>query len=69
MDGGGGPGGPGGGMNSQPKPQVPQSQMDPILDPAAVMNMQGEGGIRNDLVQRAYAPTKALRKQPDDNTD
>lgn len=66
-DGGGGPGGPGGGMNSKPKAQTPQSQMPPMLDPAGMMAEQGEMGIRNELVQRAYAPTKALRK-PDDST-
>lgn len=66
--GGGTNGGPGGGMNSQPTTQTPDSQMEPMLDQAGLMAEQGEGAIRNDLVQRAYAPTKALRKQPDDES-
>ena len=59
-------GGPEGGA---PSPMVPQSSLQPILDPAAVMAMTGEQNIRNELVQKAYAPSQALRKMPDDKTD
>lgn len=59
-------GGPDGG---EPSPMVPQSQMQPLLDPAAIAAMTGEQDIRGDLVRKAYAPTQALRKMPDDKTD
>ena len=67
--GGGTNGGPGGGMNSQPTTQTPDSQLPPLLDPAAVMAAQGEQGIRNDLVTKAYGTKTPMRKQPDDETD
>ena len=63
-DGGGGPGGAGGGANSAPSPMVPQSQMPPMLDPAAILAGQGESDIRNDLVTRAYGTKVPLRKLP-----
>jgi hypothetical protein len=66
-DGGGSNGGPGGGMNSKPKAQTPESKLAPMLDPDAVMAQQGEQGIRNDLVTRAYGTKAPQRSVPDAN--
>ena len=50
-------------------PPPPTMQLPPMLDAAGIQAEIGEMDLRNDLVQKAYAPTKALRKMPDDKTD